>query len=140
MWGLIELDQRTENFKYLFKARIKTRKNHAGFLPEIVIINEGSESYFVKIRPISTAIRPTTSRLPLLKGAGSQKPLEPCVDDGSAWISNPRDVVPTHVEGKKDNHIEKRNFERTKKELCSMATKTLECGSGICGIGRLSGP
>ncbi|KAH0972498.1 hypothetical protein GBA52_024654 [Prunus armeniaca] len=69
--GLIELDQRTENFKYLFEAGIKNKKSHVGFLPQIVIINEGSKSYFVKIRPLSPTIRSTISRLPSPKIAGS---------------------------------------------------------------------
>ncbi|ONI14438.1 hypothetical protein PRUPE_4G281000 [Prunus persica] len=60
--GLLQVDQRTENYLYLFEARIKTRKNFIGFLPEILTLTEGTESYHVKIRPISPAIRPTRSR------------------------------------------------------------------------------
>ncbi|KAI5349821.1 hypothetical protein L3X38_002710 [Prunus dulcis] len=134
--GLIELDQRTEDFKYLFEARIKTRKNHVGFLPEIVILNEGSESYFVKIRPLSPAIRPTNSRFPPPKMAGGRKPVEP--SDGGG-LFNHGDFFSTHVEGERGNHIEKRNFEGTEKDCDRLAARTLECGSGICGIGRLPG-
>ncbi|BFG14753.1 hypothetical protein CerSpe_010270 [Prunus speciosa] len=59
--GFLEVDQRTENYKYLFEAKIKTRRNLSGFLPEIVTLTEGTETYYVKIRPISPAIRPTIS-------------------------------------------------------------------------------
>ncbi|CAB4316221.1 unnamed protein product [Prunus armeniaca] len=97
--GLIELDQRTENFKYLFEAGIKTKKSHVGFLPQIVIINEGSESYFVKIKPLSPTIRPTISRLPSPKIAGYWKPLEPCVGNGSTQLSNLRNFVPPQWRG-----------------------------------------
>ncbi|KAL6279762.1 hypothetical protein ACE6H2_016643 [Prunus campanulata] len=137
--GLIEVDQRTENFKYLFEARIKTRKNHVGFLPEIVIINEGSESYFVKIRPLSPAIMPTKSRPPPPKTVGGRKPVKPSDGDGLARTVNPRDFLHPHVGVERGNHIGMRDFEGTEGEHCSLAAKPFECGSRLSGIGRVSG-
>ncbi|KAL6279496.1 hypothetical protein ACE6H2_016377 [Prunus campanulata] len=71
--GLLQVDQRTENYKYLFEAKIRTKKNSIGFLPEILTLTEGTETYHVKIRPISPAIRPTTSRQaqPLISVSGT---------------------------------------------------------------------
>ncbi|CAL8998321.1 unnamed protein product, partial [Prunus brigantina] len=100
------------------------------------VSSTGSESYFVKIRPLSPVIRPINSRFPPPKMVGSRKPVEPSDSDG---LFNPGDIFSPHVEGERGNHIEKRNFEGTEKDICSLAAKTLECGSGICGIGRLSG-
>lgn len=43
--GQIEVDKRTDNLKYLYDARIKVRENETSFLPELVKLTEGKQSY-----------------------------------------------------------------------------------------------
>ncbi|KAK9922239.1 hypothetical protein M0R45_030713 [Rubus argutus] len=55
--GLIEVDKRIERRKYLYEAQIMVKNNVLGFLPEVVKLTQGEQSYFVQIRLLSPAIQ-----------------------------------------------------------------------------------
>lgn len=93
--GLLGADQWTENHKYLFEATIRIRKNFIGFLLEILIRTKGNESYFVKIRPISSAIRPTIPGNAPSMISGSRNMKLGFGDQVPTNLSHPRaDVIP----------------------------------------------
>lgn len=135
--GLIEVGHRTENFKYLFEAKIKLRSNSTGFLPEILRISEGTETFHVKIRPISSAVRPTESdkALPNEKDVhNSTKRADRNLQSDSggetpASSNPPADGIPPHVAPSRDKVNASQNVEDNEPEHRSTEVTSLIFGS-----------